>query len=62
MEFLKEFLEQENIELLKEFFRTKKEFEKKQESEEIYKQELINKINENNKFLYVNENVRKLGV
>ena len=53
MEFLKEFVKQENIKLLKEFF---KEKEKCEQTE--YKQELIKKLNENNEFLYINEKTK----
>lgn len=62
MEFLKEFLEQENVELLKEFFKAKKQYKQATESEEIYKNELIARIKENNEFLYVNEDTKKVVI
>lgn len=53
MEFLKEFIKQENITLLKELLKLNNK--KCSESEEEYKKELLKRINDNNKFLYVNE-------
>lgn len=53
MEFLKEFIKQENIRLLKELLKLNNK--KCTESEENYKKELIRKLTENNKFLYVHE-------
>ena len=52
MEFLKEFIKQENIELLKEFFKNK---EKCEQVENEYAKELIKRIKENNEFLYIHE-------
>ena len=54
MEFLKEFVKQENIKLLKEFFKEKDKCEQTE-----HKQELIKKLNENNEFLYINEKTKK---
>lgn len=54
MEFLKEFVKQENIKLLKEFFKEKDKCEQIE-----HKQELIKKLNENNEFLYINEKTKK---
>lgn len=54
MEFLKEFVKQENIKLLKEFFKEKEKCEQIE-----HKQELIKKLNENNEFLYINEKTKK---
>lgn len=54
MEFLKEFVKQENIKLLKEFFKEKEKCEQRE-----HKQELIKKLNENNEFLYINEKTKK---
>lgn len=53
MEFLKEFIKQENITLLKELLKLNNK--KCSENEEEYKKELLKRINDNNKFLYVNE-------
>ena len=45
MEFLKEFLEQENVKLMKQFFKTGNK-------------ELLKLIEDNNKYLYANKNVK----
>lgn len=53
MEFLKEFIKQENIKILEELLKLNNK--KCTESEENYKKELTRKLTENNKFLYVHE-------
>lgn len=53
MEFLKEFIKQENIKILMELLKLNNK--KCTESEENYKKELTRKLTENNKFLYVHE-------
>ncbi len=53
MEFLKEFIKQDNIKLLKELF--ERNNKKCNESEKEYKEELIKQLNDNNKFLYVHK-------
>lgn len=53
MEFLKEFIKQENVKILMELLKLNNK--KCTESEENYKKELTRKLTENNKFLYVHE-------
>lgn len=61
MEFLNEFLKQENIMLLKKLFELRNEISKNKELEEIYKNELIKRINENNIFINLNEKNKGVG-
>lgn len=52
MEFLKEFIKQENLKIIKELLKLNNK--ECSESEENYKKELKRMLNDNSKFLYVN--------